>query len=489
MDGVRRTSLSVAAASILVLVLAGGLGAQPRTPDESAPVPAPPSAPGPPTSPAPQPVPAQPAPVPPSPTGPAVPTPPPTAKEEPEPLPPPETAIEPRPVPEDLLPTRAPTLFGPSVFVGPDLFNPPAPQGWLSITPTFTLSGEYNDNLFQNSSNRISDFSIAFTPGVTVSVQRPSYRLLAGYNVGGQLYVRETELNGFGKQQQFFADLAYQVAPGVTFTLTDQFVKDRNSNSVTTSGESVGRRDSFRNTLTPRLRWQATPSTALGMLGSYTMRRFQDTGDGSRQGRDSDTYRLGFDVDHRLTGRLTGTLDLVGSYLDFENQAPARTYTLRPGAVYDVTQTLRAQVSAGPSLVDHHGDQEVRPSVSASLVQAFKFGSLRIGYDRAVTAEAVAIAEVQSFYGTLIVPTLVRGLQLSFIPRYSIIGRDVAGGNETERSVLTLNLRATYQIGRNFSLIGSYTFFRQTDDSSRSRDIDQNRVFLGVQYAFPINFY
>jgi hypothetical protein len=392
-------------------------------------------------------------------------------------------------VPEDLLSTRAPTLFGPSVFVGPDLFNPPAPQGWLSITPTFTLSGEYNDNVFFDSSNKTSDFSIAFTPGVTVSVQRPSYRLLAGYNVGGQLYVRETELNNFGQGQQFFADLSYQVAPGVTFSLTDQFVKDRNTNSVTTTGTSVGRKDAWRNTLTPRLRWQATPSTGLGILGSYTVQRFQDTGDGSRGGSDSDTYRLGFDADHRLTARLTGRLELAASYLDFEDAPPARTYTLRPGFVYDVTQTLRASVSAGPSLIDHKDDREVRPSVSASLVQAFKFGSLRIGYERTVAADTDAITEVQSFYGALIVPTLVRGLQLSFIPRYNILGRDVAGGNATDSNTLTLNLRATYQIARNISLIGSYTFFRQSDDSSRARDIDENRVFLGVQYAFPINFY
>jgi hypothetical protein len=38
-------------------------------------------------------------------------------------------------------------------------------------------------------------------------------------------------------------------------------------------------------------------------------------------------------------------------------------------------------------------------------------------------------------------------------------------------------------------MIGAYTFFHQTDDRRGIGDIDQNRVFLGVQYAFPINFY
>jgi hypothetical protein len=47
-------------------------------------------------------------------------------------------------------------------------------------------------------------------------------------------------------------------------------------------------------------------------------------------------------------------------------------------------------------------------------------------------------------------------------------------------------------VARSISLIGSYTFFNQTEDRSGAgldRDIDQNRIFLGVQYAFPISIY
>jgi hypothetical protein len=180
-------------------------------------------------------------------------------------------------------------------------------------------------------------------------------------------------------------------------------------------------------------------------------------------------------------------IDFTAAFFDFEDEPSARTYTLRPGLVYDVTQTLRASVRAGPSFVDRDGDWDVRPAVSATLVQAFKFGSLRVGYDRVVTAETVGLAERQSVFAALTVPTLVRGLQLSFIPRYSIIERDLANDDENDGKVLTLNLRATYQIARNISLIGAYTFFRQREDLGT--DVDQNRVFLGVQYAFPINFY
>jgi hypothetical protein len=91
----------------------------------------------------------------------------------------------------------------------------------------------------------------------------------------------------------------------------------------------------------------------------------------------------------------------------------------------------------------------------------------------------------------VVVSTLVRGLQVGFTPRYSIVDRDISGTDTTVKA-LTLTLRGTYQLGRSISLIGAYTFFHQTVDrtsGNQNADIDQNRVFLGLQYAFPITIY
>jgi predicted porin len=118
---------------------------------------------------------------------------------------------------------------------------------------------------------------------------------------------------------------------------------------------------------------------------------------------------------------------------------------------------------------------------------------LQIGYDRAVTAETTGLSDRQAVFASFVVPALTRGLQLEFTPRYTIVDSDVAGNtsntNGETLKTLTLTLQATYQIARNISLIGSYTYYRQTTTDKSIGDIDQNRVFLGVQYAFPINFY
>jgi hypothetical protein len=405
-------------------------------------------------------------------------------------------------VPEDLLPSRAPTLVPPPLFVGPNLFNPPAPQGWLTITPSFTLGVTYDDNIFLDDRNRRSDFIVGFTPGVTASIRRPGFSLLAGYNVTGQVFIKETDLSDFGKEQNFFTDLVYELSPAVTFTLSDQFIYDRDSNAITGGGVSVGRRDAFRNTITPQLRWQATQSTGVSLVGSYTLIRFSGGTEGGSSSsqfleEDSDTYRIGLGLDRRLTARLTGLLNFDVGYFNFQHESSAWTYTPTVGATYDFTPTLRATLIGGATILERSGDTAVSPAIRATARQLFKFGTVQIGYDRSVAAASIGLSEVQSIYGSLAVPTLMRGLSLSFTPRYTIVDTDVSGSNSSSNGTaenqtvrtLALTLGGVYQIARNISLIGSYTFFQQTTTQRNFGDIDQNRVYLGIQYAFPINFY
>src|SRR5262249_31620537 len=153
-----------------------------------------------------QPQPAQPAPVPGMPTTPGVQRP--TTKEqetEQEPTQRPEITVPQEKIPEQLFPTRAPS------WVGPDLFNPPPHQGFITLTPTFTLGATYTDNVFLDSRKQ-SDEIIGFFPGVTLSMQKQGFRLNTGLNTSGQLFIEDSSLSGFGKQLQFVGDLFYQIA-------------------------------------------------------------------------------------------------------------------------------------------------------------------------------------------------------------------------------------------------------------------------------------
>jgi hypothetical protein len=85
----------------------------------------------------------------------------------------------------------------------------------------------------------------------------------------------------------------------------------------------------------------------------------------------------------------------------------------------------------------------------------------------------------------------MKGLVVSLSPRYSKI--ETEGDRtrtRTDLNTFSVSLNAAYQIARAVSLVGSYTFFRQRSDTSSTAaaDVDQNRVFLGVQVAYPFGF-
>jgi hypothetical protein len=421
---------------------------------------------------------------PPPPVTPAPPPEPPPRPVAPELEPPVEVRPEARPTPVPEEPVLTPTPgVAPPAFVGPDLFNPPAHRGWITLTPSITFYGGYNDNVFLTGrDDKTEDFLGGYIPGITLSMQRPEYRLLAGYHFSAEYYQDETDLNETFKTQQGFVDGFYRVSPRLELRLFDRFLQGRDTISVTSGGVSAGRVDSWRNTLTPSLRYQATPLTALDVAGSYSILRFDEDGDA----QDSDTYRVTVGADHQFTPRFLGRASMEVAYFDSEDEPKATTYTPRIGFEYQFTPTLRGLLIGGPSLTIREGEPDrVTPSVRATLEQVFRVGSLLVGYDRDVTAETIGIRDRSIAFASLRLTTLLRGLVFGVTPRYTRTDRDIEGGEEKIDS-FSVNVGATYQIARSFALIASYTFFAQREDGVE--DIDQNRAFLGLQYAYPINF-
>jgi hypothetical protein len=433
-----------------------------------------------------QPRPSQPAP----PVSPPVPTPTPpptrpTPETPPEPTPPVVAPAAPRPVTTPEEPFRAPGgLSTPPIFRGPDFFNPPEPRGWITFTPAIAVIGEYNDNLDLTTRGKTSDFIGNIVPGFTLGLQRPNYQLSAGYNFGAEFYAEESERNSIARSQQLFLDYFYQVTPRVTFLLSELFVFDRESNVVSTSGISAGFEDAWRNTLTARLAFQATQRTSLSVSASYSLLRYTDSAETGAQ--DSDTYRIGAGAAYQFTPRLGGTIDIGAGYLDIERDEDEYNYTALFGLTYQITRTLSGRAGVGPSLTVRDQETTVTPAVVLNLEQTFKFGALGIGYDRSVTAEAIGITDRQNAFATLRLTTLRRELQVELTPYYTHTRNPESSGADRDADTFTFNLRFAYQFARGLSLTGAYIFYRQRGGGDVG-DVDQNRVLIGLQYAYPIN--
>jgi hypothetical protein len=383
-----------------------------------------------------------------------------------------------------------PSVYSPGVlfppFVGPELLNPPLAQGPLILTPSFTLSEEFNDNIFQDNDNRESDFITQFTPGLRLDIREPSLRLGVGYSLTAEIYARNTELSNAANRHRFFADVSYQATPRLTLTLNEGFSYDRNSNAASVSGVSSGRQKTYSNVLAPGLLYQLTPRLNWRLFGSWELQRYESGGS-----EDSDTYRAGTGFDFTVTPRfgLTGGYDFA--YIDINGEPTSYTHTPRVGFSYQITPSLFAAVVGGPSFLVSDGDTSVSPGVTATLAWLQRWGSMSVAYDRAIRAGSGrgGPSDTQSFAGSVQVTTLARGLAVGFSPRYTISESEDVARSRSDDKALTLNLSASYQLARYISLVGAYTFFNQRSDGGTSQpDVDQNRVFLGLQFGYPISF-
>ena len=388
--------------------------------------------------------------------------------------------------------------FGPPITAYPaellGLLAPPAERGPITLRPSIAVSEEYNDNVLLNNQTRKWDLITRVSPGLTLTVNRPSYQLSAGYTLSGELYANESRLNDAWKDQAFVATGLYRGLRGLTVTVADSFALNRSTNQAASQGFATGRQETWNNTFTPGMTWEMTPRNTLNVTGTFAVQRFLSASTGSISGSDSNTYALQTTLEHVLTRRLTGILGYGITYLDLLGQQEnSTTHTPTVGARYMLTPTLTASVSGGPAITQLAGETSISPGGSARLVQVLQIGSVSLEYTRGVgTAGGFGgTTDTQTISAGLSLPTWYRGLVVAFTPSYRIatsVSRRQA--SQIDIRALTVPVAVNYQFARYSSIFAEYTYFQQQTGSNSSlrSDVDQNRLRFGLQFGYPFNF-
>jgi len=389
-------------------------------------------------------------------------------------------------------------LFPP--LTGIDPLYPAPVQGPLTLTPSITIEEEYNDNVFLDNNDKRSDFITRISPGLALAMQQPGFNLTASYAFSGEIYAKESQLNEIANSHRFLASLSYQATPRVGLSLSDGFVYSKNSNAASVAGVSTGRQTSLSNVLAAGLNFQATQRLTWNASAAYTIQRFdaastQDSSQrfGATGTQDSDTYHIGTGLSYAVTPRMDLTAGYDVEYFVIDREKPSTTHTPRIGAAYRFTPTLTASVSGGPSFLVSDGDTTVTPAGSATVAKTTSWGAMSGFYDRSIsTAGGLGgPSDVQTVGGSVVVGTYLRGLVVSFNPRYTMTKSEGSSRSKSDVKALSLNLSASYQLARYVAVVASYTFFHQTTDSAdgRAADADQNRISVGLRFGYPISVY
>src|SRR5256712_9466581 len=292
----------------------------------------------------------------------------------------------PREQPPELAPAPTAPSPGPPPAAYPlellGLLAPPPQRGGVTLTPSISVSEEYNDNIFLNNRTRQWDLITGVTPAMTLYVNRRSYRLSGGVSFTGELYQRENRVNDAFKSQNFVANGFYQAAPQLALTVFDSFARGRNTSLVASQSFASGRTESRSNTFAPGMTWQMTPQSSLDLAATSGLLRFE----GARSGIASDTYALLRSLRHVITPRLTGIIGYGFTYLDLKGGEPSRTHSPTLGFSYRLTPSLIGSANGGPAITEVGSETFVTPAVTASLVQTLRIGSASVQYARAVSA-------------------------------------------------------------------------------------------------------
>ena len=378
----------------------------------------------------------------------------------------------------------------PAIIPEMGFFPEPPIRGPLIVFPTFTLSEEFNDNVFLNNARKESDFITGFTPGIRVTMERATYRWAGGYNFTAEKYADHSELDSVFQRQIFFLDGLQRLSPRLTLTLSEVFIENNNTNLVSQEGFAVGRRVSRSNSLNPGLIWDFAPQTSLRANLSYVLQRFNGEGAAS-----SDIVRLTTDVNRNFSPQWTGILGYEAAYISVEGQPATTTHTPRIGASYRFTATRTGTLIVGPTFRETSGDWGVSPFVTANLTEEFYWGLAGLSFTHLVgTAGGLGgTTENTTIGGVVSVTNLLRDLRVELAPRYSIaksIGPS-STTNNVDAHAFTLDLRASYQFLPWLAAVAGYRFFYQRSDTVTTlvaNGVDQNRLFFGVQFGAPIKF-
>ena len=362
----------------------------------------------------------------------------------------------------------------------------------LTIIPSLTISEEFNDNIFLDNNNKKSDFITGFTPGIAIFYERPTYRLSAGYNFTAEIFAKESDESHAFDRQNFWLDTSWRVDPKLTLSLTEAFIFSTDTNLIGRESVSTGRDRSFSNTLGVGASYQVDPFWTVRGGGSWTLERF----DGS-EFKGSDVYRVNVGADRRVTPTVTVGAGYEFGYFDIDNVPKTTTHTPRVGVTWQATPTITLGLSGGPSIeVENNGGTRVTPAITASYAQRMPFGSIGLSYDRSIgTASGLGgPSDNDIVTGYLTVTTLARGLTIQLLPRFT--NAQSPHSDEIDVRSFTMALVATYRVTEWMSIIGGYQFFTQRSDSTSvtsigtpiANDADQNRVFVGVTFGYPIRF-
>ncbi len=213
---------------------------------------------------------------------------------------------------------------------------------------TVSLTEDYSDNFFYSEHNREDEFRTGVSIGTVYRLEGGRSFLSLANTISAD-YAARSELSNFG-----FANLSlntgYQL-PRLSLSLSESFIRSDYLEEVSPPGIQAIRRTVLRNSVSPQVRYDLTPTTAVNLAYTNTIIR---NGEEEQAAAETAQTALGNSISHGFTTGLqhwfTRTLSSSVSYsfstVDSEDFGDTQSHTASADLAYRISAKTTTSLQA-----------------------------------------------------------------------------------------------------------------------------------------------
>lgn len=358
----------------------------------------------------------------------------------------------------------------------------------VTLVPSLRISGEYDDNVFFNSTDEVDDYLTIISPGLTFDYATELLNLQSLIVVDFLRYFDETELDT--ENQRYDLNGRYQLASKWNIAGNFSYIKDTTLESeLEETGIVHLREDRKRYNAGGGLSYQMTELTDLNFNYTHTVTRYD-----SEDNVDYDYDNFSLLCNRKLKNQLD-VLTVRTNYSIFDSdEEKTNNYELLLGWFHKFSETLDLNASAGPRYTrqnfndDREDEDSWGTTVDISLNKRGETSSATIGYSRRIWNNADGdLVETDRIYARA-KQRIIGRLGVGFVAGLYFTSQEDDSDNDDTRYYI-LNPSLYYMLTENHSIELAYSYQNELEES-RPKDLEseRNRIWIAFHFNFPRNW-
>jgi len=371
----------------------------------------------------------------------------------------------------------------------------PAIAADVTIIPSLTLEGEYNDNIFFERTNEVDDYIGHVNPALEFGYVSELLDLKANADVDFLYYSDQTDLD---TENQFYElGFGYQIFERWKISSGGSYRKDTTFDSFLEETGRVNVRDDLRHYAAGGgLSYEINERSDIDIDYNYSKTDFEldSSIDNERHTVElfyNNTLKNNLDIitlqpsySHRNAYRSHGNLDV----------SEADTYTLSFIWTHPFSETLRLKSKIGGRYTEQSYNDERQDEDNWGVVADINLNktaekySVLLGYSRDLTTDIDGDEiEVDRIYCSL-------NRQITERFSFRILGKlffsrvdaqSDSVSDDEDRRFFEITPSLNYLITENHYLELAYSYSNENDDDEKPSKRDRNRVWLNITFTFP----